>query len=524
MSRQLSILLLLLGLSLPVLGQERVYVRTNCARYAPGDRIWFRCYLFEGAEREPSGESLYIYTELADTLGSVLTRVKVIQRDGVFSGYMDIPEETPGGVLLLRAYTLGMAASPESVFVKALPVGRSVFRHGTGVTEGGEEPARCRVPASFMRASLADRDSVLLFFGQPDLKEDEILDLSLSVSADREPLSSIVSYFRTSPAPSGGKGFHEKTQEITGTVVRSLSGRPVSSAKVSLMSPQAGIVAVREAGEDGKFRFEGLDYPAGTQYVLKSTDMDGKGKYALKIDETVFPSFVYDPGQIAWMDAVGEDPQQWDESLMAGSDHLLQSSIVTARQEESRDVFSANSDLSYGPEQIKEMNVTCIHELLRRVPGVFVIEEQCYIRAQTSIMNEWQPAAIAVDGVIWEGLDLDEIEMPNVERVDIFKTGQTVLWGSAGGNGVISITTKSGAYADKDVARPDPNIRKVTPLGYQRQEKYHPGGLGNRSLLWIPQVTSGEVGFSIPSSIPSVRIVLEGVSSLGRLVHEEWVL
>ena len=89
---------------------------------------------------------------------------------------------------------------------------------------------------------------------------------------------------------------------------------------------------------------------------------------------------------------------------------------------------------------------------------------------------------------------------------------------------MISITTKSRSYASEDVTRPDPNIRKVTPLGYQRQEKYHPGGLGNRSLLWIPQVTSGEVGFSIPSSIPSVRIVLEGVSSRGRLVHEEWVL
>ena len=139
-------------------------------------------------------------------------------------------------------------------------------------------------------------------------------------------------------------------------------------------------------------------------------------------------------------------------------------------------------------------------------------------------MDERQPAAIAIDGLIWEGIDLDEIQMQDVERVDVFKTGQTVLWGSAGGNGVISITTKSQSYASEDAVRLDPNIRKVTPLGYQRNAEFKPGDPGNRSLLWVPQVRSGQVGFSIPSSSGSVRIVLEGVTGLGRLVHEEWTL
>lgn len=514
----------LLFLAFVMQGQERVYVRTDCARYAPGDRIWLRCFLFEGTSREPSGESLYIYTELADTLGSVLTRAKLIQRDGVFTGYMDIPDETRSGLLLLRAYTKGMLPHPESIFVKALPVGRTILQKGAAPVEIGKEPGRCRVPASFQRASLPGRDSVLLFFGMPDLEAGEMMDLSLSVSTDREPFSSIVSYFRFSPVPSEGLCVHEKTQEIAGTVVRNLSGRPVPNAKVSLMSPQAGIVAVRDAGKDGRFRFEGLDYPAGTQYVLKSTDAEGKDRYTLRINETIYPAADYDQRQIAWMDRPGEDPQDWDESLFADSDHLLKSSIVTARQSESYDAFASNSDFSFGLKQIEEMNATCLHELLRRVPGVFVFDDKCYVRAQTSIMDERQPAAIAIDGLIWEGIDLDEIQMQDVERVDVFKTGQTVLWGSAGGNGVISITTKSRSYASEDAVRPDPNIRKVTPLGYQRNAEFKPGDPGNRSLLWVPQVRSGQVGFSIPSSAGSVRIVLEGVTGLGRLVHEEWTL
>ena len=57
-------------------------------------------------------------------------------------------------------------------------------------------------------------------------------------------------------------------------------------------------------------------------------------------------------------------------------------------------------------------------------------------------------------------------------RVDIFKTGQTVLWGSKGGGGVVSITTKAGNL-DVEILDSGRTVhQKVVPLGYQRASDF----------------------------------------------------
>ena len=51
-----------------------------------------------------------------------------------------------------------------------------------------------------------------------------------------------------------------------------------------------------------------------------------------------------------------------------------------------------------------------------------------------------------------EDFDLDNIQLSDVERVDVFKTGSTAIWGAIGGMGVISITTKKGGLSQKPYA------------------------------------------------------------------------
>ena len=118
---------------------------------------------------------------------------------------------------------------------------------------------------------------------------------------------------------------------------------------------------------------------------------------------------------------------------------------------------------------------------------------------------------------------MDFIPMTEIARVDIFKTGQTVLWGSAGGGGVISITTKSG---DSELFKHNsaPTVhRSVVPLGYQRAADFEKETAyrNKRTAYWNPQLLSDTVSFRLGDTPGTYLVVLEGVTSEGRLVHEE---
>ena len=193
--------------------------------------------------------------------------------------------------------------------------------------------------------------------------------------------------------------------------------------------------------------------------------------------------------------------------------------------------FNRNADFAITLSQMEERGYTCLHELLREIPGVFIKidpatqEERAYIRATVSI-NADVPAAIAVDGIIMdERFDLDIIQMPDVARVDVFKTGQTVIWGARGGGGVISITTKSGDWDTENLRNRETVHKKVMPLGHQRAGDFlsATGYRNRRTVYWNPLLLSDSVTFTLGDTPGTYLVVIEGVTSEGRLIHEERV-
>jgi outer membrane receptor protein involved in Fe transport len=124
---------------------------------------------------------------------------------------------------------------------------------------------------------------------------------------------------------------------------------------------------------------------------------------------------------------------------------------------------------------IKEIDATCVHELLRRIPGVIIQDDKVIIRSATSIYGK-PYAAIAIDGVIidsfkeendfdkFSDFDLDQINMVDIERVDVFKTGNSIIWGARGGKGVISFTTKKGTFDPSQVDKIKFNTKTKTEM------------------------------------------------------------
>ena len=408
---------------------------------------------------------------------------------------------------------------------------------------------RCPVPIALDRAQYLVGDSVSLRVDPSALRAGELLDLSVSVTCRtlmaRHLPASITDYvlgrslgFDYANALQGAirlPADKEVTSTLTGTVRTLFLGRPVKEARIGLISPEAGVLDVQWSGPDGRFRFEGLDYPAGTHYLVKSTDRKGNDRYELDLDAESFPAFRIprNPYATALDDTLHVVYADDDNPF---GNILLSAAGVTATVDGPPPTgFNRNSDFAITASKLESRGYTSLYELLQEVPGIFFRDGLPHLRANASIYGD-RPAAIAVDGFILSDMiydesqrlpsgnyDLDFIPMTEIARVDIFKTGQTVLWGSAGGGGVISITTKSG---DSELFKfsSGPTVhRSVVPLGYQRAEEFEKADAyrNRRTVYWNPQLLSDTCSFRLGDTPGTYLVVVEGVTSDGRLVHEE---
>ncbi|WP_449018083.1 TonB-dependent receptor [Prevotella sp.] len=313
-----------------------------------------------------------------------------------------------------------------------------------------------------------------------------------------------------------GKIGVEKSAVIRGRVETLIGHKPIKEGVVNLISPDKGLYAVTKTDTQGRFSFEGIDFPEGTQYVLNAFTKAGKSWVKLLLDEEDFSSY---KGQLPPFEWTSNDTTRVDAilDLPKGGIQMEVVNVFSHRPTYSSrsDAYARTADFSFGLRDIENIGATCLHELLRRVPSVRVELGKCYVRGGTAVDGK-RPAAIAIDGIfVNDDYDLDNIQMSDVERVDVFKGGSTVIWGAIGGMGVISITTKKGDF--KAASVPLTNTKTFTTLGYQIPQGYTPNA---RTPVWLPSLRGSSFRLLLPSEYRSdYRIIVEGVTSEGRIIH-----
>lgn len=425
----------------------------------------------------------------------------------------------------------------------ALPDGPLEFlavdREGQVVTRRNEVldrgEGRFRLPVRPDKRDYMTGDTVRLQLDVSSLREGEMLDLSVAVTCRplmrRHLPASIVDYVQGRPSGFDyaealrGKirqpGSKEVTASLSGSVETEFLGRPVKDARIGLISPDVGLLDVRQSDAGGRFRFDGLDFPAGTKYLVKSTDQKGRDRYRLLVDEETPPPFrIPENPYVTAVDDTLHVIYADDESVFGTL--ALDAATVSLTVDGPPPVgINRSADFAITLRKIEERGYNTLEELLREVPSVFIREGRAYIRGAISIYAD-TPAAIAVDGTILDGeYDLDVIRMPDVARVDVFKTGQTVIWGPKGGAGVISVTTKAGIL-DQELLRGGETVHtRVVPLGYQPASDFQSVPIKRRTVYWNPFLLSDSVSFRLGDFPGACLVVLEGVTSDGRLVHEE---
>ena len=313
-----------------------------------------------------------------------------------------------------------------------------------------------------------------------------------------------------------GKISIEKSTVIRGRVETLIGHKPIKEGVVNLISPDKGFYAVTKTDAQGRFSFEGIDFPEGTQYVLNAFTKAGKSWVKLLLDEEEFPSYT---GQLPPFEWIGNDTTRIDATLALpkGGIQMEEVNVFSHQPTYSSrsDAYARTADFSFGLRDIESIGATCLHELLRRVPSVRVELGKCYVRGGTAVDGK-RPAAIAIDGIFLnDDYDLDNVQMSDVERVDVFKGGSTVIWGAIGGMGVISITTKKGDF--KAASVPLTNTKTFTTLGYQIPQSYTPNA---HTPVWLPSLRGSSFRLLLPAEYSSnYRIIIEGVTSEGRIIH-----
>lgn len=85
--------------------QEKLHVVTDRDIYCGGDTIWLRAFVVEANSHRQTAISKYAYIELLTPFGFANKRVKLMEQDGVYAGYIPIDEDIYEGDYTLAAYT-----------------------------------------------------------------------------------------------------------------------------------------------------------------------------------------------------------------------------------------------------------------------------------------------------------------------------------------------------------------------------------------------------------------------------------
>lgn len=85
--------------------QEKLYLTTDKPYYSAGDTIYFSAFLINSIYFERTTDSKFIYVELVNAMGDVVSRLKVLGEDGRFNNAIPLPTRITAGRYTLRAYT-----------------------------------------------------------------------------------------------------------------------------------------------------------------------------------------------------------------------------------------------------------------------------------------------------------------------------------------------------------------------------------------------------------------------------------
>ena len=237
--------------------------------YAAGETIWMRGWITEKDGETPTSKFLYVEL-LRDGMESVEKRIKIKERNGMFFGQMELPDDLDSGWYTLRAYTKAQKDWPaEALFhTRVLIRGAGSVQILYPMKAAAEESSDIQVnlsPAADGRMTLTLTDTD----GNP-VPGNFSLSVARDSYADFDYQSSAPAIFGAYPE---GEREYQQDMEFR---IKSLHRKLPKKYEVTVMSQDIGYYHTEKVAYDKRiltnegqsFCIPDLDYPDGTLFAV----------------------------------------------------------------------------------------------------------------------------------------------------------------------------------------------------------------------------------------------------------------
>lgn len=334
--------------------------------------------------------------------------------------------------------------------------------------------------------------------------------------------------------------FLEGGQSVSGSVYNILN-KPVANSEIIAFVGYKNQIRLAVSDSLGRFVVDGIQFPDSTGISIKAKSKSKILDVGIIADKETFPDFnPFFPSKIANETEVPDNYTQLvrEKFIYEGGvmNVLLDEFNVEAKSKKKNSdtyYYSGASDYSISGEKMDDYLGLDIMSIIGMLPGVQVNGDQISVR------NAGSNPLFVVNGVETDRLeDVQYLNTSDIDEIALFKGVSTAIFGSRGGNGVITISLKKGAMYNKETPS---SLTTVQPLGFQKPEsfytpKYDVDSVRNQSrpdlrstISWQPYLQTDESGNVSMNFFTADRnndywIELEGISNDGSVCRYNGLL
>lgn len=311
----------------------------------------------------------------------------------------------------------------------------------------------------------------------------------------------------------------------------------LKDANISLIALNDSVIGTEltKPNTEGIFRFDRLEYPENTKYIIQALRKKGSRNLFITLDSCrAFPQpdlKLLAPRQELAVEHNYVQKMDMKYTLENGMRvYNLSEVLITARRKPevatSSPYYSVSTSKVLTAEDVDKGHFISVLDMVRRLPGLTV-------SGTNEVKYRGGTPMVLLDNIPEENFDFDRLDVDNISDM-FFSPPATVgpVFGARAQAGAIVITTKKG-FVEKN--RLNKNMGIVTPLGYQQSvEFYSPvydtkEKLESRSrdlrstIYWNPSVVADAEGrahveFYAADSPVDYRVVVEGVCKNGVII------
>ncbi|MBL7849955.1 MAG: carboxypeptidase regulatory-like domain-containing protein [Cyclobacteriaceae bacterium] len=529
---------------------EKIYVHTDKPYYYPGEPLWMKAYVnyYNPGWRDSLSDVLYV--EVINGKREVQVERILRIENGVSQGDFILPDSIEEGMYYLRAYTnLRRNFGDSGLFTRPLQILRRTDR----IDPAYQQPSQAAVGLAVQtdKGRYRVRDKITL-----QLKLDEALvasgaNLSVAVTDAAQVIAIPAKQTILDVLPIDPNEI-PRIDELNRRIERGVSffgqfvnnkGEP-EKTQLSFIQWKTGDVLSVETDDEGMFWQTGLQFTDSAMFSYKSDKAKGRAYGSVKVLPREVPALEGVAPPLAPIVRAGTAQRIFSEYEVPKDSKLLEEVEIVGRRPEDTE-FERSKRRPYGRADYvltsKNLNVNSGNLLLAlvgKVPGLVVNPTQGTVyfgRAYGSSVTQPPNPLVTINDVPMAGdagTILQTIDFNIIESIEFTKR-LNVLYGSQGGNGVISVYTKSGASVDDT----DPNFQTIKLPGFSKTRKFQAPEYDKpqdnsqadyrSTLYWNPEVIVdaaagvATVTFFASDLAGDYRVVVEGVAGNGKPLRAE---